>query len=326
MRYQEIGKSGLKASVVSLGTWAIGGGSWWGENDDAQSIATIREAVDQGINLIDTAPVYGFGHSEEVVGKSVKGIRDKVLISTKCGLRWKEQVGSYYFSRDGREVYKNISARAIRDDVEDSLRRLGTDYIDIYFTHWQCVEPFMIPVEETMTELCKLKQEGKIRAIGASNVTVDHIEEYMKYGQLDIIQEKYSILDRRIEADLLAKTKEYGITFQAYSPLEQGILTGKIKRDYVPEEGSARQGKKWYRPEMLVQAVNMIEGWGELCEKYNCTPTNLAIAWIAAQGENVNVLCGARKLEQLADNVKGGDIILEATDVEIMRVAAESIR
>lgn len=326
MRYQEIGKSGLKASVVSLGTWAIGGGSWWGENDDAQSIATIREAVDQGINLIDTAPVYGFGHSEEVVGKAVKGIRDKVLISTKCGLRWKDQVGSYYFSRDGREVYKNISARAIRDDVEDSLKRLKTDYIDIYFTHWQCVEPFIVPIEETMIELCKLKQEGKIRAIGASNVTVNHIEEYVRYGQLDIIQEKYSILDRRIEAELLPKAKEHKITFQAYSPLEQGILTGKIKRDYVPEEGSARQGKKWYRPDMLTQAVEMVEGWNELCEKYNCTPTNLAIAWIAAQGENINVLCGARKLEQLEDNVKGGDIILEVADVEMMRQAVESIR
>lgn len=326
MRYQEIGKSGLKASVVSLGTWAIGGGSWWGENDDSQSIATIREAVEQGVNLIDTAPVYGFGHSEEVVGAAIKGIRDKVLISTKCGLRWKDQEGSYYFNRDGHEVYKNVSARAIRDDVEDSLRRLGTDYIDVYFTHWQCVEPFMVPVEETMAELCKLKQEGKIRAIGASNVTPWHIDEYMKYGQLDIIQEKYSLLDRRIEKELLPKAKECGITFQAYSPLEQGLLTGKMKRDYVPEPGSAREGKKWYRPEILGQTIDMIEGWQDLCEKYSCSPTNLAIAWIAGQGENVNVLCGARKIDQLADNTRGGDIVLDAGDMQFMREVAERIR
>lgn len=322
MIYKQIGQSDINASIVSLGTWAIGGGSWWGENNDQESIRTIHEAIDQGINLIDTAPVYGFGHSEEVVGKAISDRRSKVLISTKCGLRWTDQEGSFYFSRDGRDVYKNVSKRAIRDDVENSLRRLKTDYIDIYFTHWQSVEPFFTPVSETMEALNDLKKEGKIRAIGASNVTPDHIEEYIKYGQLDIIQEKYSIIDRRIEKDLLPLTQKYHITFQAYSPLEQGLLTGKIRKDYVPEEGSARYGKKWYKPENLPKVVDMVDDWKDLCIKYDCTPTHLAIAWLLAQGNHMNVLCGARKIEQLEDNIRGGDITLDPEDVARMREAA----
>lgn len=325
MIYKQIGQSDLKASVVSLGTWAIGGGSWWGENDDSESIRTIHEAIDQGINLVDTAPVYGFGHSEEVVGKAIKDRRSKVLISTKCGLRWTDQEGSYYFSRDGKDVYKNVSKRAIREDVEMSLKRLGTDYIDVYFTHWQSVEPFLVPVSETMEALNELKKEGKIRAIGASNVTAEHIKEYTQYGQLDIIQEKYSIIDRRIENELLPLAKQHQITLQAYSPLEQGLLTGKMTKDYVPEAGSARYGKKWYQPENLSRVVDMIDGWQELCKKYNCTPTHLVIAWLLAQGDNVNVLCGARKTEQLEDNIKGADIVLDEADVARMRVAAEAL-
>lgn len=319
MIYKQIGKSDLKASVIALGTWAIGGGSWWGENDDNESIKTIQTAIDQGINLIDTAPVYGFGHSEEVVGKAVKDRRSKVLISTKCALRWTSQEGSYYFTRDGKDVYKNASKKAIKEDVEMSLKRLQTDYIDVYFTHWQSVEPFIVPVSETMEALNELKKEGKIRAIGASNVSPYHIEQYTKYGQLDIIQEKYSILDRRIEKDLLGISKEKGITFQAYSPLEQGLLTGKRTKDYKPEANSARDGKKWYKPENLEQIVDMVDGWKVLCEKYNCTQTHLAIAWLMTQSDNMNILCGARKINQLEDNIKGADIQLEARDAAWMR-------
>ncbi|MDF2613297.1 MAG: aldo/keto reductase [Clostridia bacterium] len=325
MIYRQIGRSELNASVVSLGTWAIGGGSWWGQNDDGESIKTIQEAISQGVNLIDTAPVYGFGHSEEVVGKAIKDRRSKVLISTKCGLRWIDKEGSFYFTRDGKDVYKNVSKQAIKDDVEMSLRRLQTDYIDIYFTHWQSAEPFMVPVSETMEALCEFKKEGKIRAIGASNVTPFHIEEYIKYGQLDMIQEKYSIVDRRIENELLPLAKKHHITFQAYSPLEQGLLTGKMTKDYVPEANSARSGKKWYQPENLVKVVDMVDGWQDLCRKYECTPTHLVIAWLLSQGDNINVLCGARKIEQLEDNIKGADIVLDTADIARMRKDAQGL-
>lgn len=314
-----VGKSDLQVSTVALGTWAIGGGSWWGVNDDNESIRTIREGVERGVNLIDTAPVYGFGHSEEVVGKAIAPIRQQVIISTKCGLMFDRKEGSFFFERDGFEVYRNLTKSAIKESVEQSLKRLQTDYIDILFTHWQSIEPFMVSIEETMEALMELKKEGKIRAIGGSNMSPWHIEEYCKHGELDIIQEKYSILDRRIEKEILPVAEKKGITFQAYSPLEQGLLTGKIKSGYVPEPGTSRDGKKWYKKENLEHILKGIEAWKPLCNKYGCSLGNLAIAWVAGQSESMNVLCGARKIEQLEDNAKASEIILEASDREFMK-------
>ena len=319
MKYMKIGKSDIEVSKIALGTWAIGGGSWWGDNDDMESIKTIHAALDLGINFVDTAPVYGMGHSEEVVGKAIADRRNKVILSTKCGLMFDRTEGSYYFSRDGKDVYKNLSKGAIIDSVEQSLRRLNTDYIDILYTHWQAVEPFLVPVEETMEALMTLKKQGKIRAIGGSNMSSWHIEEYIKYGELDIIQEKYSLIDKRVEKEILPCSTQHGVAFQAYSPLEQGLLTGKIRKDFIPEPGSSREGKKWYKPENLPKIVDGVDSWKNLCDKYNCTYGNLAIAWVAAQNPLVNVLCGARKVEQITENAKAGDIILTPEDVEQMR-------
>lgn len=319
MEMMQVGQSGIEVSRLGLGTWAIGGGSWWGDNDDAESIRTIHAALDLGINLVDTAPVYGMGHSEEVVGKAIHDRRNQVILSTKCGLMFDRTEGSYYFSRDGKEVYKNLTKGAIVDSVEQSLRRLKTDYIDILFTHWQSVEPFIVPVEETMEALMLLKKQGKIRAIGGSNMSSWHIEEYIKYGELDIIQEKYNLMDTRVEEEVLPAALKHHITFQAYSPLEQGLLTGKIRKDFVPEPGSTRAGKKWYEPENLSKIVDGVDSWKVLCEKYHCTYGNLAMAWLAAQSPLVNVLCGARKISQIEENVKAGDIQLLPEDVEFMK-------
>ncbi|MBP3888059.1 MAG: aldo/keto reductase [Cellulosilyticum sp.] len=319
MQYMKVGNSDLEVSKIALGTWAIGGGSWWGDNDDMESIRTIHAALDLGVNLVDTAPVYGMGHSEEVVGKAIADRRNKVILSTKCGLMFDRTEGSYYFSRDGKDVYKNLSKAAIMDSVEQSLRRLKTDYIDIMYTHWQCVEPFIVPVEETMDALMTLKKQGKIRVIGGSNMSKWHIEEYLKYGELDIIQEKYSLIDRRVEKEILPSSAEHQVTFQAYSPLEQGLLTGKIRKDFVPAPGSSREGKKWYKPENLPKIVDGVDSWKNLCEKYNCSYGNLAIAWVGSQSPLVNVLCGARKVEQIEENVKAGDIVLAPEDIEQMR-------
>lgn len=318
MQYTKVGKSDVQVSKVALGTWAIGGGSWWGDNDDAESIRTIHAALDLGVNLVDTAPVYGMGHSEEVVGKAIADRRQKVILSTKCGLMFDRTEGSYYFSRDGKNVYKNLSKSAVIDSVDQSLRRLGTDYIDIMFTHWQSVEPFIVPVEETMEALMSLKKAGKIRVIGGSNMSSAHIEEYLQYGELDIIQEKYSLIDRRVEKEVLPTAMKHGITFQAYSPLEQGLLTGKIRKDYIPEPGSSREGKKWYKQENLSKIVDGVDSWKALCDKYQCTYGNLAMAWVAAQNPLVNVLCGARKISQIEENIKASDIKLSPEDVAFM--------
>lgn len=326
METRKIGKSQLDASVLSMGSWAIGGGSWWGENDDEMSIRSIHKSLDYGVNWIDTAPVYGFGHSEEIVGKAIKGKRDKVILSTKCGLQWHNQKGSKHFSRDGHEVYRDLSPEGIRRDLAYSLERLGTDYIDVYYTHWQSVEPALVPIEATMNELMKMKKEGKIRAIGASNVSLDNLKEYIQYGQLDVIQEKYSILDRKIEKELLPFCENNSITLQTYSPIEQGLLTGKIKADYEIKPGEVRENKKWWLPENRKLAITMLSKWTDLTEKYNCTLGNLVIKWTMMQSNNINVLCGARKLHQVEENVKAANIDLQVADIERMtRDADEAI-
>ncbi|WP_101696713.1 aldo/keto reductase [Clostridium minihomine] len=324
MKTRKIGQSDLEAGILSLGAWAIGGGSWWGENDDELSIKTIHSALDKGLTWIDTAPVYGFGHSEEVVGKALKDRRSRAILSTKCGLQWRNQQGSDSFSRDGHEVYRNLSAQSIRQDLEDSLRRLQTDYIDIYYTHWQARKGGA-SIEETMTELLKMKQEGKIRVIGASNVNTAHLDEYLKYGRLDVIQEKFSMVDRRIESELLPYCEEHQITLQTYSPLEQGLLTGKIRMDYVIPAGSVHENKFWWIAENRKLVIDMLNGWSDLTEKYGCAMGNLVIAWTAARSEQINVLGGARKLEQVEENAKAGDLILDKADLDRMTRDADAI-
>ena len=326
MQTRRIGKSELDAAVLAMGSWAIGGGSWWGENDDEMSIKAIHKSLESGVNWIDTAPVYGFGHSEEVVGKALKDRRDKAILSTKCGIQWFNDKGWKHCLKDGHEIYRDLSPESIRKDLESSLRRLQTDYIDVYYTHWQSMDPGRVPIEDTMNELMKMKKEGKIRAIGASNVTLDNLKEYVTYGELDVIQEKYSILDRKIEEELLPFCEDNGITLQTYSPIEQGLLTGKIKDDYEIKPGEVRENKKWWLPENRKLANEMLSNWKDLTEKYDCTLGNLVIKWTISQSDNINVLCGARKLYQVEENIKAANIDLQAADIERMtRDANETI-
>lgn len=323
MEKRLIGKSGIEAGALSLGCWAIGGGEWWGDNDDKMSIDTICRAVELGINWIDTARVYGFGHSEEVVGKALKQLpRDKVIISTKCGIQWYDKGGELHFEKEGHQVHRDLSPKAIRRDLELSLKTMGTEYVDIYYTHWQCKTYGLVPVAETMAELLKMKQEGKIRAIGASNVNLQILKDYADAGQLDVIQEKLSILDRKPEAELLPFCEKHGITLQTYSPIEQGLLAGKAPNDYIPKKGEVRDGKTWWRPENIRIANEMLAGWQDLTEKYQCTLANLCIKWNSMLSSDINVLCGARKLSQIEDSAKSLDIAL--TREEFLRMKADA--
>lgn len=320
---RELGHSGIQTSALGLGCWAIGGGNW-GDNDDDVSVATIRRAVELGVNWIDTAPAYNFGHSEEVLGKAIKGLpRDKLIISTKCGLQWYDQGGEYHFTRDGKDVYRDLSPRAIRRDLEESLKRLGTDYVDILYTHWQCMTYGKVPVAETMGTLMDMKKEGKIRAIGASNVTPGIMEEYIAAGQLDVVQEKLSILDRKPEKELLPLCEKHGITLQTYSPIEQGLLSGKISNDYRTRPGEVRHGRIWWEPEDIAAVNAMLAGWSDLTEKYHCTLANLCVRWNSLLSERINVLCGARKLAQIEDNVRSMEVPLSREDFLRMKADAD---
>jgi methylglyoxal reductase len=313
--------------VVGIGAWAIGGDSMWGASDDAESARTIHRARELGVTLLDTAPAYGLGHSEEVVGKALAGRRGDYVLSTKCGLRWDIQEGAFKMERDGARIVINTRPERLVEEIEMNLRRLQTDYIDIYIVHWQALPEFPTPIADTMGCLAKLKKQGKIRAIGASNLSDAQFLEYVRAGQLDLIQEKYSMLDRGVGDRLFGLCDRYGVTFQAYSPLERGILTGKITASSQVYMGTARNQVKWFQPENLAKIAALAGQWAPLCRKYDCTMTQLVIGWTAAQGNggNVNVLCGARKPHQIEDNAKGGDIVLDAADVAAMRRDVQKI-
>lgn len=314
----KIGKSDINTPFMAMGTWAIGGGTAWGENDDKLSVRTIDEAIDCGITWFDTAPVYNLGHSEEVVGKALKGKRHNVLISTKCGLEWDYETPVFHKVMEGRNVYRDLSAKGIRKNLEDSLRRLQTDYIDIYYTHWQTPDFALYPLEETVGVLTELKKEGKIRAIGASNVTEDIIKGYCSLGQLDVIQGKYSILDSHIRSELAQVCEENKVSIQAYSPLEQGLLTGKVKADVKLAKGDVRNRNRFFSPENLPKVMRLLEHWKPLCLKYNCTMSNLVIACTAKTIDGLHVLCGARKPEQIRDNSGALLLTLEQSDIDRM--------
>jgi methylglyoxal reductase len=313
---------------MGLGTWSIGGGSaWGGDHDLKQVVDTICEAPKLGVNLIDTAPGYNFGNSEKILGKALEQMnREDVVIITKCGVTWDQEMKGDLFNKvNGIQLYKNLNTASVKKEIEESLKRMGTDYVDVYMTHWQSIpgSEYYVPIQKTMEVLNELKAQGKIRAIGAANVDINQIKEYLKYGELDIVQAKYSILDRGIEDEIIPCCRENGVTIQAYSPLEMGLLSGKMPRDYKPV--GAQIPKKWFQPENMQKAMDVMEQWKPLCEKYNCTIANLALAWILAQGEFINLLSGSTTVDQIAENAKSAELELDPSDVADMRAMVEAI-
>lgn len=325
MEKRKLGKSDMDATKICLGTWAVGGGPWWGDSDDQESIRAIQATVDAGINFIDTAPAYGFGHSEEVVGKAVKGMRDKVIISTKCGLWWKGEEGTPFFEMDGYSVRRSLQPKTIRTEIEDSLRRLDTDYIDLYITHWQEEGDSPTPIADTIGCLEDLKKEGKIRAIGASNTSLDNIKEYTKHGQLDAIQERYTMLDRTLEPAYVDLCQKSGVGIMAYSTLEQGLLTGKIGMDAEFGEEEFRSQLDWLKQVNRKKVLDMLATWEDITKKYDCSLAQLVIAWTTAQRGITYTLVGARKLKHAEENAKAGGLALEDADLKRMRNDVEAL-
>ncbi|MFO1350841.1 MAG: aldo/keto reductase [Gammaproteobacteria bacterium] len=324
MRTRALGASGIQASVVGYGAWAIGG--WmWGGADEKSSIAAIHAALDAGITLIDTAPVYGFGHSEIVIGKALAGRRDQAIIATKCGLVVSndDNLGAFHFrsDRQARTPYGHIMVRkylqpaSIRQELELSLKRLGTDYIDLYQTHWQ--DP-TTPIADTMGTLLDLKREGKIRAIGACNANRAHLEEYQQFGVLDTAQEKYSMLDRSIENESLPYCREHGIAMLAYSPLGQGLLTGKIGSQRKFDEGDQRAANPRFSVENRQRIADLLAQFQAIAADRKISLSQLVIAWTLAQPGLSHALCGARTPEQARENAAAGAIGLNDNEVKFM--------
>ena len=328
MKAMKLGKTGMDVSRMGLGTWSIGGGSAWGGDHDLQTVVdTIVEAPKLGVNLIDTAPGYNFGNSEKILGMALQKMnREDVKIITKCGVTWDQEMKGDLFNKvNGIQLYKNLNSDSIKREIEESLKRMGTDYVDVYMTHWQSIEgsEYYVPIQKTMEVLNDLKAQGKIKAIGAANVDIKQIQEYLKHGELDIVQAKYSILDRGIEDEIIPCCRENGVTIQAYSPLEMGLLSGTMPRDYKPV--GAQIPKKWFQPDNMQKAMDVMDQWKPLCEKYNCTIANLALAWILAQGEFINLLSGSTTVDQIKENVKSTELELDPADVAMMRDMVEEI-
>jgi methylglyoxal reductase len=299
---------------VGFGTWAIGG--WlWGGTDEAAAIRAIRTSLEEGVTLIDTAPAYGLGRSEEIVGKAIAGRRDQVVLATKCGLVWHTDRGRPFFEQEGKTVYRYLGADSIRYELEQSLRRLGTDHVDLYQTHWQ--DP-TTPIDETMGALLELKREGKIRAIGVSNVTVEQLEAYLHAGPVDTDQERYSAIDRGHEAALIPYCREHGIAFLAYSPLAHGLLTGKVGPDRVFSGDDLRRTDPRYTPENRRRVARMLDEVRPIADRHGLTPAQLMIAWTLAQPGVTHALVGARNPEQAAENARAGDVTLSRAEMELI--------
>jgi aryl-alcohol dehydrogenase-like predicted oxidoreductase len=272
-------------SRIGLGTWAIGG-SMWGGTDDAQSIATIRAAIDSGINLIDTAPVYGFGHAEEIVGEALAGLRDKVVIATKGGLDWPN--GS---------VRRNATASRIRTEVEQSLRRLRTDRIDIYQIHWP--DP-LVPHDETAAQLERLRRDGKILAIGVSNYSPSQMESFSRKALLSTVQPPFNLFERSIEKDVLPYARQYGLTVLAYGALCRGLLSGRMSAHTVFPSDDLRAADPKFQPPRFGQYLAAVDALQRFArERHSKSVLALAIRWVLDQGPTV-ALWGARRPDQLA--------------------------
>jgi aryl-alcohol dehydrogenase-like predicted oxidoreductase len=311
--FVEIPETQLRVSRVALGTWAMGG--WmWGGTDERESVATIRAALDQGINLIDTAPVYGFGVSEEIVGKAVAeaGPRSRALIATKVGLEWREG-----------KVYRNATRQRIMREIDDSLRRLRTDYIDIYQVHWP--DP-LVPIEETAAAMRTLYERGKIRAIGVSNYSVAQMERFRQVAPLHVLQPPYNLFERAIEAEILPYCRANGIVTLGYGALCRGLLSGRMRADTVFEGDDLRRQDPKFQAPRYVQYLTAVERLDQLAKsRFHRRVIQLAVRWMLDQGISV-ALWGGRRPDQLEAALGVAGWKLDAgTRTQIDRILSESI-
>ncbi len=312
MERTEIPGTSLRVSPVAIGTWAIGG--WmWGGTDEAESIATIQAAFEHGINLVDTAPVYGFGRSEEIVGRAIaeSGLRSQVHIATKAGLQW----------QSGR-VSRNASRARILREVEDSLRRLRTDYIDIYQVHWP--DP-LITIEETADAMHMLLAQGKIRAIGVSNFSVVQMERFRRVAPLHVLQPPYNLFERGIETDLLPYCQQNNIATLGYGALCRGLLSGRMRADTAFDGDDLRRTDPKFLQPRFAQYVAAVQRLDRLAQRFGKRVIHLAVRWMLDQGITT-ALWGARHPDQLqpVDEVTGWSLDASAK-AEIDRILCETI-
>ncbi len=315
MRYRTLGASGIEVPVVSLGAWAIGGWNWGG-SDDAAAIETIQVACGLGMDAIDTAPVYGFGRSERVVGRAIRGLEPAPQVWTKVGLRWDDARGQPFFEAkdaDGRplRVFRNARADSIRLEVERSLERLGRERIDLLQLHWP--DP-TTPAAETMGALAALVREGRARAVGVSNLDVAQLREARELlgdALLASDQARYSLVRREIEAEVLPWLRGAGVGLLCYSPLEQGLLSGKVPAERAFPEDDGRRGRPSFRAANRARVNELVHGvLLPVAGAHGATPAQVSLAWLVAQPGVTSVIAGARTPAQAIENAGAADLEL----------------
>lgn len=307
MKTRKLGWTDLNLSVIGLGTWAIGGGGWqwgWGQQDDRESIAAISRALELGVNWIDTAAVYGLGHSEEIVGRAIKGLRKKPIIATKCGLVW---------GKNGN-ISNRLKEKSIRAEVEASLKRLRVDVIDLYQIHWPIPDE---DIEEAWGAIADIVKEGKVRYAGVSNFSVEQLERIRAIHPIASLQPPYNVIRREVEERLLEYCAEHNIGVITYSPMERGLLTGKFTKERVqnlPDDDHRRGDSRFQEPELSAN-LELVEGLRGIVEKRGRTVGQLAIAWILRRPEVTAAIVGARHPYQIEETVAAGDWVLSRGDL-----------
>ncbi|MBL7757006.1 MAG: aldo/keto reductase [Chitinophagaceae bacterium] len=320
MEYRKLGKSDLELSVITFGAWAAGG--WmWGGTERRDAIEAIRASWDMGVTSIDTAPIYGQGESEEIVGEAIKGLqRDKVQIITKFGMRWDLAKGDFAFhsrNNQGQEIdiYKYAGKESIIKECEDSLRRLGTDYIDLYQIHWPDVTT---PIQESMEAVAQLISQGKVRHAGVCNYNEIQLAEALKYVPLVSDQVPYSMVKRQIETTVVPFCLQQGLSILAYSPLERGLLTGKMQPGHQFAAGDHRAGIHFFSPENLARTNAFLDKLRPLAKEKNASLSQLVLRWTVEQPGITIALAGARNKEQAVQNAAAINVKLSAEEIRLI--------
>ncbi|MCS7259189.1 MAG: aldo/keto reductase [Anaerolineae bacterium] len=308
METRQLGFTDLHLSTIGLGAWAMGGGGYvfgWGPQDDAESIATIHRALDEGINWIDTAPGYGRGHSEEVVGKALVGRRHQVYIATKCGI---------HVLPNGELTFR-LKRDSVRQEIEDSLRRLRTDVIDLYQIHWPRPDE---DIEEAWEVIADAVRAGKIRYAGVSNFNISQMERLQAIHPIASLQPPYSMLNRDIESEILPYCAAHKIGVIVYSPMERGLLTGKITRERIqamPEDDHRKRYAPFQEPQLSVN-LRLVEQLRPIAERNGKTLAQLALAWVLRRPEVTGAIAGARRPDQVSELVGASGWQLSDADLK----------